>query len=95
MNKNVCHQKLFMLMIICVMICGIFLPMFSFSQSMPERQRSLKPTEMRNVILNPGFERRIMKKTAEISGVSGIVFWCGVFIYGHCKDETKSVEENL
>ncbi len=95
MNKNVCHQKLFMLVIICVMICGIFLPMFFFSRSMPERQKSLKPTEIRTVILKPSFERRIMKKTAEVSGVSGIVFWCGVFIYGHCKDEKRSVEENL
>lgn len=74
MNKNVCHQKLFMLMIICVMICGIFLPVFSFSQSMTKKQSSLKPTEIRTVILKPGFEKRLMKRTAEISGVSGIIF---------------------
>lgn len=57
MNKNVCHQKLFMLMTICVMICGIFLPVFSFLQSMPKKQSSLKPTEIRTVILKPCFER--------------------------------------
>lgn len=91
MNKNVCHQKLFM--IICVMICGIFLPVFSFSQSMTKKQSSLKPHKIRTVILKPGFEKRLMKKTAEISGVSGIIFWCGVFIYGHCKDESRSAKK--
>lgn len=95
MNKNVCHQKLFMLIIICVMICGIFLPVFSFSQSMPKKQSSLKPHKIRTVILKPGFEKRLMKKTAEISGVSGIIFWCGVFIYGHCKDGSRSAKKNL
>lgn len=74
MNKNVYHQKLFMLMIICVMICGIFLPVFSFSQSMPKKQSGLKPHKIRTVILKPRFEKRLMKKTAEISGVSGIIF---------------------
>lgn len=93
MNKNVCHQKLFKLMVICVMICGIFLPVFSFSQSMPKKQSSLKPHKIRTVILKPGFEKRLMKKTAEISGVSGIIFWCGVFIYGHCKDESRSAKK--
>lgn len=88
MNKNVCHQKLFKLMVICVMICGIFLPVFSFSQSMPKKQSSLKPHKIRTVILKPGFEKRLMKKTAEISGVSGI-------IYGHCKDESRSAKKNL
>ena len=95
MNKNVCHQKLFMLMIICVMICGIFLPVFSFSQNMTKKQSSLKPHKISTVILKPGCEKRLMKKTAEISGVSGIIFWCGVFIYGHCKDKSRSAKKNL
>ncbi|AEN78333.1 hypothetical protein [Ligilactobacillus ruminis] len=60
---------------------------------MPKKQSSLKPTEIRTVILKPGFEKRFMKKTAEISGVSGIIFWCGVFIYGHCKDESRSAKK--
>lgn len=95
MSKNMFHQKLFVLMIICIMICGILLPIFSFSQSMTESQKILKPAEIRNVILKPGFERHIMKKTAEISGISGIIFWGGVFIYGHCKDESRSSKKNL
>ena len=44
------------------MICGIFLPVFSFSQSMSKKQSSLKPHKIRTVILKPRFEKRLMKK---------------------------------
>ena len=84
-----CHQKLFMLMTICVMICGIFLPVFSFLQSMPKKQSSLKTTEIRTVILKPCFERASWKSGWNLRRFRNY-FWCGVFIYEHCKDESRS-----
>ena len=80
MNKNVCHQKLFKLMVICVMICGIFLPVFSFSQSMPKKQSILKPHKIRTVILKPGFEKRLMKKRLKSQAFQEL-FFCLVSLF--------------